>query len=88
MRRGCHFDNYFFPIVCSFLTRQTRRTLVKTALCFLWEVSSAGERLVYTERVGGSIPSSPTIRTMKKKPTHQFMCPATARPIELVNLSV
>ncbi len=26
-----------------------------------WVISSAVERLVYTERVGGSIPSSPTI---------------------------
>ena len=28
---------------------------------FNWVISSAVERLVYTERVGGSIPSSPTI---------------------------
>ena len=28
---------------------------------FKWVISSAVERLVYTERVGGSIPSSPTI---------------------------
>ena len=27
----------------------------------IWVISSAVERLVYTERVGGSIPSSPTI---------------------------
>ena len=28
---------------------------------FFWVISSAVEHLVYTERVGGSIPSSPTI---------------------------
>ncbi len=28
---------------------------------FNWVISSAVERLVYTERAGGSIPSSPTI---------------------------
>jgi hypothetical protein len=28
---------------------------------FKWVISSAVERLVYTERAGGSIPSSPTI---------------------------
>ena len=37
-----------------------RLSAIETATDTTWAVSSAGERLLYTQRVGGSIPSPPT----------------------------